>query len=300
MTIRSASEYLQLISWDQLRELPTYKSLVSKAVLVEPIGELHAPTYGQCGLRDCKQPQKNSIIVALADGGVTNIGFDCGATHFPDRWEELKRRNTTVRQRSIAIRSLAGLQENLPAFKSEVGDLRRRLAAELACMKSFRETVPNDLLAELRRRAALGQSQIETFSSDGGETRSVLSHASANRIDGLNAFRGDKELCAMMQRAEEIVVHLAVKFDRLDVADKASLASLRKEISRQADYLPSLLQNIRESGPLVQRFFSQNNLNRLTRLDSAIKHNIGSFVLDVGTNSISITYKKNKRYDYAH
>src|SRR5437870_2007628 len=73
--------------------------------LIEALDEYKCKETITCSLSSCHHPHNHGWIVKTEFGGITNIGNDCGKTHFGDRLRllqnEYRARRTLDRQTTI-------------------------------------------------------------------------------------------------------------------------------------------------------------------------------------------------------
>lgn len=288
-------KYLQLTAWDVLNSSEGFLPLVNDAQLVDPIGELHAPDYGPCGLKKCKQPQKHSLLVSLLGGGFTNIGFDCGAKHFPDRWAELKRRSNTYRKQADEVASLEALAERLPQLEAEFQLARGKAKRVLNAMSLFRTNMPLAIIAELTRRAKNGETNIirrdyvnRGFLFEDGHGQPSHANRVVGTLKGLHAFRADGDVCALFSLVERNIERIKNSLLAKPLGTNA-LVALRKKIARDADYLPATLRKAETAASAAALFFEQNNLDFLPLLDTAVNAGLKRvFIAADGTVAVQL------------
>lgn len=113
--------------------------------------------YVRCGLSTCRRTHGRGFLVQTADGRETNIGRDCGRTHFGARWEELERtfsKRQDIEARQDRIQELLRNRDELlersrqllePVRRSEaavkrvLGEVGKEKALHLAFRNSVRE-----------------------------------------------------------------------------------------------------------------------------------------------------------------
>lgn len=111
-------------SWEDVLSLPGFTDAVDHRTqkLVSVIGRYILSDPVHCGLKSCRTPHKKGFVAAIEGGAVTNIGKDCGKTHFGVGFEEMSRnfeRDDRNRER----------RERLQEFQSQVPGIRKRISA---------------------------------------------------------------------------------------------------------------------------------------------------------------------------
>ena len=124
ITLSSERGLERVETWDDVTAIPGFTDRVDHKAhkLVAIIGRYVLPEPVQCGLASCRQSHRKGFVVSIAGGRVTNIGKDCGKTHFGVDFVEMSRafeRDDRNRQR----------REDLQEFKSKIPMLRASITA---------------------------------------------------------------------------------------------------------------------------------------------------------------------------
>ncbi|HEX8979875.1 MAG TPA: hypothetical protein VF811_09235 [Parasulfuritortus sp.] len=91
--IKRDKELIRIESIDEVRSRPGFNPNLDpqKHELATIIGRYVEPEKVICGLSSCHQPHTRGYIVTTKDGQETNIGKDCGKTHFGVDFVDLSR-----------------------------------------------------------------------------------------------------------------------------------------------------------------------------------------------------------------
>jgi hypothetical protein len=128
ITINAEKGLIRVENWEDIESRPGFvKDLdPSRNRLSAIIGQYVFRDRIRCGLSNCHTPHSKGYIVATTDGYETNIGKDCGRTHFGVEFEALSRkfdRDVTTKERRERLWSLRFRQE---AAEAAVDGLLRR------------------------------------------------------------------------------------------------------------------------------------------------------------------------------
>lgn len=126
ITISSERGFVQVASWDDVLALPGFKADIDhkKKKLTSIIGRYLFADKVRCGLASCRTPHGRGFIVTVEGGDITNIGKDCGKTHFGVDFITLSR--TFIRDAANAERreALTKFQASIPELRAHIGELR--------------------------------------------------------------------------------------------------------------------------------------------------------------------------------
>lgn len=110
ITLNTERGFERIESWSDIESLPGFhKNIDPKAVkLSSIIGRYRLSDQITCGLSTCHHKHFRGYVVATSNGRVTNIGKDCGKTHFGVDFETLSRtfdREMLDQERREALRA---------------------------------------------------------------------------------------------------------------------------------------------------------------------------------------------------
>lgn len=112
--------FIEIESWDDIKsEVAFLENLdPSKHELKSVVGFYAFKEKGKCGLTTCHQPHMKGFIVETKKGRLTNIGKDCGKTHFGVEFETLSKQLDKDYKESKN-------REKLDSFNSQVQSLEK-------------------------------------------------------------------------------------------------------------------------------------------------------------------------------
>lgn len=269
-------------SWSDVIELPGYVSEVDpKAVKLDAvIGKYREPELRVCGLTSCHRKHYRGYLVSCKDGKVTNIGVDCGKTHFGVDFETMSRqldRDWQNQERRIAIaaakarisqwqeeceRLLNGTDEKKGAKWAD-RQHRRLLGAEsklpTLMLQMLRNAIKNgDGVLYVERTASEKDKEIAK------ETGQSIGATISEEIGTLYGVVGVGELEIIRETVPRDIVPNLNKLSALNV-DEAGEGELRfwakwsGEVDGKLNRVNSILND-------ALRFFSRENIALLAEL----------------------------------
>lgn len=124
ITINSERGWQRIKTWDDVISTPGYTDTVNpnQVELDKPIGRYIEPEEKICGLTTCHRRHNRGYLISIKGGAITNIGKDCGRTHFGVEFESMAR----LMDREIELQDR---REGLQAAQSQVPGFQE--AAEL-------------------------------------------------------------------------------------------------------------------------------------------------------------------------
>ncbi len=175
ITISGERGFVRVKSWDEVLTLPGFKANIDyKATkLTGIIGQYIFAERMPCGLASCRTPHGRGFIVTVEGGDVTNIGKDCGKTHFGVDFVTMSRTFSRDAANAQRREDLTTFQAAIPELRARIEDLRNAkqgdwvfktsqlFRSSTLCPKIVRET----LAAMARERdARLMKKRLETES----------------------------------------------------------------------------------------------------------------------------------------
>ena len=126
ITLNSERGLVQIASWDDVLALPGFTANVDYKTrkLAAIVGRYVFSDWIPCGLVSCRKPHGRGFVVAIDGGQLTNIGKDCGKTHFGVDFVTMSRaferdaRNAERRERLVAF------QASIPFILARIDELR--------------------------------------------------------------------------------------------------------------------------------------------------------------------------------
>ncbi|MGQ0621024.1 MAG: hypothetical protein ACT4QA_14080 [Panacagrimonas sp.] len=270
---------VRISSWNEIEERPGFQRRIdpSKTKLKAIIGSYRFKEKVHCGL-PCNQPHLRGYLVETETGAETNIGKDCGKTHFSVNFEEMRinfDRDMTRKER----------QETIARFKTRLPDSRRELQAlkdggANALYKLSRPLVelnrgvPSRIVSTLNNmiRTGSGEVYMEREATeqeyDEIEARSGRSPSKPQfvriqigAVAGIGFFATDLDLRRLIAEDIEPMFKQIEELDELNARDR-DLGAIAKWIGA----VEGKFEPIRKAIALGRILLTRNNLANLSRL----------------------------------
>lgn len=119
-------ELVRVASWDEIEQLPgfTFGIDPTEHKLSQIIGSYAFLDRHPCGLSTCRQPHGNGYVATTVAGLVTNLGKDCGKTHFGLDWTVERKRFDAEVSKQLNKEQLRLFAAQLPAIEVRIENLR--------------------------------------------------------------------------------------------------------------------------------------------------------------------------------
>ena len=119
-------ELVRVANWDEIEQLPGFTVGVdpTEHKLSQIIGSYAFQDRHPCGLKTCRQPHGNGYVATTVAGLVTNLGKDCGKTHFGLDWTVERKRFDAEVSNQINKEQLRLFAAQLPAIETRIENLR--------------------------------------------------------------------------------------------------------------------------------------------------------------------------------
>lgn len=191
ITLNGERGLVRVESWDDVIEIPGFTASVDprKDKLKAIIGKYTLSDRVPCGLITCRTPHNRGFVVSLEGNQVSNIGKDCGKTHFGVDFETMSRAfDRDVRMLDWRER-ITAFQSTIPGLLYRISDLRNASQGDWVYKTSqlFKSVncpqLIKDVLIQLvrNRDGTLTQSRLETLAE--AEAREAMSPADPMRSD---------------------------------------------------------------------------------------------------------------------
>lgn len=130
ITLNTDHGLQRIEKFDDVYEMPGFVVDVNpKTVkLEEIIGNYNELEFVVCGLSSCHRKHGKGYLVRIADGSITNIGKDCGKTHFGVDFESMRRNFDRDIQNKERRENLKAFQHLIPDYRENVTELRTQKA----------------------------------------------------------------------------------------------------------------------------------------------------------------------------
>jgi hypothetical protein len=278
--IRDLSDAIEFKSWEEIIARPDYRTDVhpGNAKLDTIIGWYTLRDI-RCGLQDCHQVHGMGLVVRTSDGRETNIGHNCGETHFQATFRTLRNRlnqEKTVRFRRQQVRDIQGRREQLQERVQQLRDMPHGADWLNKSLTNFRNAYPKGLVRRLSDRAQRGDNVV-----------TASRERTSAQIDDLMAFNdslrredlryedvpvGRLEGLEIFQRSirDIVIFELEQRLQELGEIDVLLLSG--NELRAWAAWVGHVDTLIAEAEELInegQLFFMPNNLRLFERLPLA-------------------------------
>lgn len=126
ITLNTERGLVKIESWQEIEELPGFARNIDpkKHKLKEIIGRYIFKDFIACGLSSCHRPHGKGYIVSTKSGPITNIGKDCGRTHFGVEFEELSSKLEREIQLQTYRDTLGSFLICRDQYKAKLDDIR--------------------------------------------------------------------------------------------------------------------------------------------------------------------------------
>jgi hypothetical protein len=126
ITISSERGLVRVDAWDDIISQPDFTPEINpnKVKLDAIIGRYRLPDYVVCGLSSCHHKHFSGYLVTTKEGAVTNIGKDCGKTHFGVDFETLSRKFDRDMVNAERRETIIAAKAKLYDWLSEANDLK--------------------------------------------------------------------------------------------------------------------------------------------------------------------------------
>lgn len=159
ITLNSERGLERIENFDDLYELPGFRVDVDpKAVKLETIlGNYTEREFVRCGLSTCHTKHGKGYLVQAADGTLTNIGKDCGKTHFGVEFQAMRQNFDRDIQNKERRENLSSFQNQIPALQEIIAEVRGEEAGADWVYKTIQELtnpgkrVPDSIVEVVRK-----------------------------------------------------------------------------------------------------------------------------------------------------
>lgn len=272
-------------AWSDIESLPGFEKDIDPktAKLQSILGKYRLTDHVTCGLSTCHHKHFRGYVVVAEDGRVTNIGKDCGKTHFGVDFETMSRafdRDLLDRERREALHAA---QNRLDSYARQIDELKNTpkggawLNKQLKALREPVTGLPSNLCRVLdnmirtqtnmlvrQRLATVRELEImrETGAIAENDKRStVMIDEDVGVLAGLPVLYAENDIRQLL------VLDLGETLDRLrkidiDSASSDELAMLTKRVG---DIEPTL-ERCKQIIAIGQQFFARENLAQLAEI----------------------------------
>lgn len=121
------------------------------------IGNYTESDFVRCGLSNCHTKHGKGYLVKVEDGTVTNIGKDCGKTHFGVDFESMRQSFDRDIMNKERRENLKAFQNQIPGFREIIAEVRGEKAGADWVYKTIQELtnpgkgVPDSIVEVMRK-----------------------------------------------------------------------------------------------------------------------------------------------------
>ncbi len=264
-------ELVRVASWEEIEQLPGFTLGVNPTEhkLSQIIGSYAFVERRPCGLTTCRQPHGNGYIATTVAGPITNLGKDCGKTHFGLEWTLERKRFDAEVTRQLYKEQLRLFGAQSPAIESRVERLRSGgqaanwVLTNVSALKNQTRVSPSvvALLSDMVRRRAASITRVRSKS----DAEMQLDPAGSRYVDEQVAIlRGFEVLFPENDLRELVAVQLVQKTKEFLALDTDLLPA--NELKKWAKWAATVDQTLMQAETAVesgQVFFTKENLRPL-------------------------------------
>jgi hypothetical protein len=285
ITLNTERGFERIESWTDIEGLPGYhKDIDPKAVkLSSIIGSYRFSDHVTCGLSTCHHKHFRGYVVTTSDGWVTNIGKDCGRTHFGVDFETLSRTFDRELMDSDRRVALGAAKSRLSIYLQQIDELKSAergatwLNKQIKLLRQSENGLPHNICrrldemlrtqsAALKRARRATKAEIEVMRATGrlkedDHRTEVLVEDDVGILSGLAVLKVENDI------RELLILDLGDTVDRLHAIDIAAATSheLGQLTKRVAEIEPKLDQ-CRRIVALGVQFFDRENLSQFAEV----------------------------------
>jgi len=258
------------------------------------LAEYHFPDEVACGLSVCHQGHKFGVLIVTKDDIETNIGNKCGAIHFPEQFDTIRKSFTVRRQRAAhmdVIGEYRAKRDDYEAIIDVLWSEERGARWALGCAKAYREQCPQSVKDKLFAMAKSGdwslyiEKRVKKDDATGlGFRRDELfEQERVGELRGGNAFK---------MSARDILKPLRDKMREYDqIVDPSQLTAYqRRQWAQFARSIPVTLEDARVIGEAARVLYTRENLSQLLKVvrDQTDARGVRAFIDAVGRVELSV------------
>ena len=295
ITLNTEKGLVRIESWDDILTRPGFTSDVDpRAVKLHAIiGNYLFKTFITCGLSTCHQPHGSGYLVVTKDGRETNIGKDCGKTHFSVDFVQMRRtfdRDVLAQERR---ERLWALKNRLPSIKSEIDTLKSEtyganwVYTMTSKLQGTSGGLPLVIVEHLRKLIRTGSGEL-TIERAATQQEIDIADASGQRrggplyftdrvgfIEGFSALLAENGLRSLLIDSVEPAIKAldSAEIDLLGSKELSALSRLTKDLDNSTDRLKQLVLAGR-------RLLVKQNISQLSRfaISSQDKRSFADFL----------------------
>jgi hypothetical protein len=282
ITVNSDKGLVVIETWEQVFERPGFEvDLHPEQVQLDRIiGSYIFEDHKPCGLRPCRQPHGRGYLVATKDGRETNLGKDCGKTHFGVDFETLRKTFDRDLLKTKRRAHLGKVINRIPHYLDILSGLRSGslganwIHATTRPLLMKRKGVPDDVVEAISRMIRSRNPQIarqRVATDDEIETLEVIEGKTLHRphyiSQAIGSLQGLSALYPENDMRQLLVVDLAGKLEQLrslnvDTMRDSDLANW----DRWAAQIDRKIDNVRNAIVDGKQLLKKENLQQLAEV----------------------------------
>lgn len=180
--------FIEIESWDDIKsEVAFLENLdPSKHELKSVVGFYAFKEKGKCGLTTCHQPHMKGFIVETKKGRLTNIGKDCGKTHFGVEFETLSKQLDKDYKESKNREKLDSFNSQVQSLEKNISELRHQAKGADWVYKNSNELIKlggdcNEIIVRKITEMSKARSSTLTLSTEATEEEIQIIETSQSR-----------------------------------------------------------------------------------------------------------------------
>lgn len=285
ITLNTERGLERIESWSDIENLAGFhKDIDPMAVkLSSIIGRYRLSDQVVCGLSTCHHKHFRGYVVATSNGFVTNIGKDCGKTHFGVDFETLSRTFDRELMDMERRETLFAAKNRLDGYLEQIEELKNSdkgatwLNKQIKSLRQPTNGLPHNICRRLddmvrtqsvvlKRARQATKAEIEAMRATGrlnedDHRAEIVVEDDVGVLDGLAVLKVENDI------RELLIIDLGETMDRLRMIDVSAATShqLGQLTKRVAEIEPKLDQ-CRRIVALGLQFFERENLSQLAEV----------------------------------
>ncbi|WP_376695954.1 hypothetical protein [Wenzhouxiangella sp. EGI_FJ10305] len=297
ITLNTEKGLVRIDSWEGVLSRPGFTVDIdpNSVELKEIIGSYKFKDFIKCGLSTCHQPHGRGYLVVTKDGRETNIGKDCGKTHFSVDFEGMRRAYDREIKNKDRRERLTALKHQIPMISQRIEELKKTeyganwVHKNVAALLEPGKGLPREVLAKVAalRRSRDGSLMVQRLATK--EERD-LAEASGQRRSGDHAMyleeragfiQGVPALYEENNLRSIVIEKIEAGLERLAAVDIDQLGDRQlAEMNKWATELEPAIKKAEEAVWLGRQLLTKENLGQLSQFitDKEAKSNYSSFI----------------------
>lgn len=289
ITLNTERGLERIESWSDIESLAGFrKNINPKSVtLTSIIGRYRFSDQVTCGLSTCHHKHFRGYVVATSDGRVTNIGKDCGKTHFGVDFETLSRvfdRELLDMERREA---LSAAKNRLHTYAQQIEIIKNTekgatwLNKQVNSFRNPTSGLPNSICrrldnmvrtqsAVLKRTRRATKEEIEAMRTTGrikdDDRRTIIMvEDDVGVLNGLGVLSAENDI------RQILIIELGETMNRLRDIDIASATSNELgQLTKRVAEIEPMLDRCRRIAALGAQFFERENLSQIAEVAETV------------------------------